>query len=72
MCFAVPVYDYSRRVIGTVGLSVLSLDYTLESMIRDLGPKVMKTGKEISLQMGMSKELVEHFVVGRPKGLVGK
>ncbi|MBI5723481.1 MAG: IclR family transcriptional regulator [Planctomycetes bacterium] len=52
MCFAVPVFDYAERIAGTVGLSVLALNYSLDDMINKLGPKVIRTGREISLQLG--------------------
>jgi IclR family transcriptional regulator, KDG regulon repressor len=53
MCFAVPIRNYTRKMIGAVGLSVLTLNYSLKEMIDRLGPKVLKTGREISLQLGM-------------------
>jgi len=61
MCFAAPIYDYSDNVVGSVGVSVLTLYYTPQQMVENLGPKVMRTALTISLQVGMSEKEKERF-----------
>jgi IclR family acetate operon transcriptional repressor len=61
MCFAAPVYDHADRVAGTVGLTVLTLDYAPEAMVRDLGPKVLRAAERASLQLGMNESAVGRF-----------
>jgi DNA-binding IclR family transcriptional regulator len=52
LCFAVPIFDYAGKVVGTVGVSVLTLYYTPERIRRELGPKVIEAGRAISLALG--------------------
>ncbi len=52
LCFAAPIHDYKERVIGTVGQSVLTLHYTPERLVEELGPNICDTARKISLAMG--------------------
>ncbi len=52
ICFAAPIRNYTGRVVGVVGTSVLTLHYTPEQMKRDLGPKILETAREISRALG--------------------
>ena len=55
LCFAVPIYNYNNKVIGTVGVSVLMLHYTMDEVKEKLGPHIIKAGKKISIAMGYSQ-----------------
>ena len=52
ICFAAPIRDHEGRVVGTVGQSVLTLYYTQQQMVEQLGPRVTKAAREISIAMG--------------------
>ena len=52
LCFAVPVFDHRGRVVGALGVSVLTLHYTPQKLVDVLGPKVIATGQEVSARMG--------------------
>ncbi len=52
ICFAAPVRNYTGRVVGVIGTSVLTLHYTPEQMRRDLGAKILETAREISRALG--------------------
>jgi IclR family transcriptional regulator, KDG regulon repressor len=52
LCYAVPILNHDSELVGTVGLSVLTIHYTLDQVIKDLGPKVNETGREISSRLG--------------------
>ncbi len=52
ICFAAPVFDYNSQLVGTIGLSVLTLYYTVEKMVNELGPLVVEAANNISIAMG--------------------
>jgi len=52
ICYAVPVRNYTGKVVAVAGISVLTLYYTVERMCRELGPKVHEAGRAISLALG--------------------
>lgn len=52
LCLAVPVFNYENKVVGSVGQTVISLYYTMEEVIKVLGPKIIETGKKISATLG--------------------
>ena len=56
ICYAVPVRNYNDEVVGALGLSTLTFDYSVERMVRDLGPLVDEAGRAASLVLGASKE----------------
>ena len=49
---AVPIRDYAGSVIGTVGITVLTLNYTQKQLVDELMPRVRQAGEEISRAMG--------------------
>jgi DNA-binding IclR family transcriptional regulator len=65
MCFAAPIYDYSDAVVGTLGVSVFTLHYTLQDLRERLGPQVMQAALTASLQMGMSEKHRDRFTMDR-------
>ena len=54
MCFAAPIWNYEDRVVGTVGISVLTLHYSMDQMTVDLGPRVLAAATAISTALGSS------------------
>lgn len=52
LCFAVPIFNYENKVVGSIGQTVVSLYYTMEEVIEVLGPKIIETGKKISATLG--------------------
>lgn len=54
VCFAVPVFDFQGELAGAIGISVLKLDYSVEDMVKTLGPKVISCGESVSRDMGFS------------------
>jgi len=52
ICHAAPVFNHDRALVGTVGLSVLTLHHSLTRMKRDLGPKVLRAAEAISAALG--------------------
>jgi len=56
ICYAVPIFNYENKVVGTIGLSSLTFNYSTEKMIKELGPLVNKAGKMASQIMGVSEK----------------
>jgi IclR family transcriptional regulator, KDG regulon repressor len=52
ICFAAPVRNYTGRVVGVIGTSVLTLHYTPDQLRRDIGPKIRETARAISRALG--------------------
>ena len=52
LCYAVPILNHDGELVGTVGLSVLTIHYNLDQLITKLGPKVNEVGREISSRLG--------------------
>lgn len=52
MCFAGPIYDHESKVVAALNVSVLCAQYSKESLINDIGSKVLETCREISKRMG--------------------
>jgi len=56
-CFAAPVFNVKDELAGTIGLSVLSLYYSLERMIKELGPKVVLAANAASKSLGATRQV---------------
>ena len=52
LCYAAPVYDYTGRVIAAVGTTVLTVHYRQRDIVRELGPHVQETVRQISTALG--------------------
>jgi DNA-binding IclR family transcriptional regulator len=61
LCFAAPIFNHEDRVIGTVGISVITLYFTADELLRRLGPQVLKTAQEISLKLGMNEDRADRY-----------
>jgi IclR family transcriptional regulator, KDG regulon repressor len=54
-CVSAPIRDYTRRIIGAVSISGPSMRFTDERMEKELIPLVMRSGEEISRNLGYRK-----------------
>jgi len=52
LCFAAPIFDYEEKVVGAIGISVLTLYSTSKKMVDEFGHKVIAAGKRISAALG--------------------
>ena len=52
LCFAAPVFYHTGQIAGTIGLSVLTLHFSTETMIAQLGPSVLEAAKQSSVALG--------------------
>jgi hypothetical protein len=52
MCLAAPLFSYADRVVGSLGITALTLHYTSTELIHRLGPKVMAAAREASAALG--------------------
>ncbi len=57
-CFAAPVFNVKDELAGTIGISVLSLYYSLERMLKDLGPRVISTANAVSKSLGATRQIL--------------
>lgn len=55
ICFAAPVFDHKNELAGTIGLSTLTLNYSLKRMINELGPHVLRAAEKASINLGSVK-----------------
>ena len=61
VCLAAPVFDHAGRLAGTIGVSVTTLDYTLERAKAELLGPIVATARDISAHLGAdSKEGLRH------------
>ncbi|MCZ7645135.1 MAG: IclR family transcriptional regulator [Planctomycetota bacterium] len=58
MCLAAPVFDHTGRAAGTVGTSVLTLNYSVRRMLNELGPLVKAAARTVSSAMGASEKVL--------------
>ena len=70
LCFAVPVRNYTGQVVGTIGISVLSLFYSEEELSRKLGPSIVAIGHAISRELGAPPPLDFNNNTGNIKGVI--
>lgn len=52
LCFAAPIFDNTEGVIGAVGSSVSTIDFSYEEAVDYLKPLITNTAKEISERFG--------------------
>jgi DNA-binding IclR family transcriptional regulator len=51
-CLAVPIFDYSGLAVSAIGVSVLTIYYDIEVLLRKFGPRLKTIGEEVSKKMG--------------------
>lgn len=56
VCLGVPVFDHAGRIAGTIGVSVTTLDYSLERLKVELLGSLVVTAHEISARLGAAAE----------------
>lgn len=54
LCFAVPIFDHSGKVVAACGTSVTTVAHARETLVERLGPRILATGREISQRLGYS------------------
>lgn len=55
ICFAAPIFDFSGALVGTIGLSVLTLYYTPDEMSENFGENVCAAARAISANIGFKE-----------------
>lgn len=59
ICFAAPLFDVNDQLVGTVGISVLTLYYSLTQLEKDLGPAVIEAADLISEALGAMRRCIK-------------
>lgn len=57
ICCAAPVFGVDDRLQGAIGVSVLTLRWTLERLVGDLGPQVIAAANATSASLGSSRRI---------------
>jgi IclR family transcriptional regulator, KDG regulon repressor len=57
-CFAAPVFNVKDELAGTIGISVLSLYYSLARLVKELGPKVVFAANTASKSLGATRQVI--------------
>jgi DNA-binding IclR family transcriptional regulator len=52
LCLAVPIFDHQARCVGTMGISVLSMNHSMRSLQQTLLPELMQAGQQVSAHLG--------------------
>jgi IclR family transcriptional regulator, KDG regulon repressor len=52
ICFAAPIFNHHSEIAGAIGLSVLTLYYSKQKMIRELGPLVLEAAARCAVALG--------------------
>jgi len=52
LCFAVEIFNFEDKIVGSIGQTMISLYYTMDEVINQLGPQIIETGKKISAKLG--------------------
>lgn len=60
MCCAAPIFDYTGKLAGTIGVSVLTLYFTRQALKNEIAPQVVEAARLISLAMGHSGHDLEN------------
>ncbi len=51
-CFAVPVFDYTGKVVASIGTTVMTIYYSNDELISGLGVRMKDTARAISTKLG--------------------
>lgn len=57
ICLAAPIFNYDEKLVGTIGLSVLTLYYSPERLEKELGPLVVSAARRITSALGAPIEV---------------
>lgn len=55
ICLAAPIFGSDDKLVGTLGLSSLTFNYSTPQLIAELGPLVIEAGRAASRTMGASE-----------------
>jgi DNA-binding IclR family transcriptional regulator len=55
ICFAAPLFNVSNELAGTIGISVLTLYYSLTQLEKEIGPAVMMAADRTSEALGATR-----------------
>jgi DNA-binding IclR family transcriptional regulator len=58
ICFAAPLFDVNNQLVGALGISVLTLYYSLSQLEKDLGPAVIEAADRTSEALGAMRRCV--------------
>lgn len=64
VCFAAPIFDVYNQPIATVGTSVLTMHYSLDRLIQELGPLIVAAANATSTHLGSTRT-----IPGPPSGV---
>lgn len=56
ICLAVPLFDLNNGLAGTIGMTVTTLSYDINTFQQEMLPKIKKTGQIISQHLGHNPE----------------
>jgi DNA-binding IclR family transcriptional regulator len=54
LCYAVPVFNSTGKVVGSIGLSVTAIMHNVDGLLSDLAPHVQLAGRKTSELLGYS------------------
>ncbi len=52
LCLAAPIFDYTGKVVASIGITTLTLFHTLETMLDEYVGPVTEAGRKISVALG--------------------
>ena len=52
LCCSAPIFDFQARLVGSVNMSVLTLQYTLDDFLKRWAPAICETAERISKNLG--------------------
>lgn len=52
LCYSVPIFNYDNLVVGTLGISTLTFQCSMDTLITELGPLVSEAGRNASQILG--------------------
>lgn len=54
LCYAVPIFDSTGRVVGSIGSSVTTITHSVDDVLSDIAPHVQSAGRKTSELLGFS------------------
>ncbi len=55
LCVSAPIFDYTNSLVGAVGCSVSTVNYTREDVMANIKPLVTETAEKISMSLGYTE-----------------
>ena len=63
VCIAAPVYDYSGEVIASIGISSLTVNYSLDELMKAYMPLLLAQTQKLSRELGYGQESISREVI---------